>query len=297
MTTTLSHARFSSADYERIATAIRWIDAHIEQQPETGQIAAAAGLSVAHFSRLFRRWAGISPGRYLKHRTLLQASHALDGGASVLEAALSSGLSGPSRLHDLFVSMEAMTPGEYKADAAGLDLAYDFAQSPFGDILVVRSDRGIVELQFVDSTGQQGALDALRARWPAARFTSNARAADDVVAALAGDRSTLQLCPRGTNFQLKVWRALLAIPEGATARYADVAASVGQPNAARAVGNAVGANPIAWLIPCHRVLRANGALGGYRWGPERKAVVLAWEQCQAVANSDRGPCNPAATPR
>ncbi|MEM1261108.1 MAG: bifunctional helix-turn-helix domain-containing protein/methylated-DNA--[protein]-cysteine S-methyltransferase [Pseudomonadota bacterium] len=297
MNKNMARTAVSSGDFERIAAAIDWIDAHIEAQPETPEIAAAAGLSAAHFSRLFRRWAGISPGRYLKHRTLQQASDALDRGASVLDAALTSGLSGPSRLHDLFVSMEAMTPGEYKTNAKGLLLAYDFAASPFGRVLIVCSERGIVELQFIDQAVDDAVLDDVRRRWSAARFSHTRGIADRVAEALVTGSGSLQLAPRGTNFQLKVWHALLAIPDGATARYADIAAAIGQPSAARAVGNAIGANPIAWLIPCHRVLRANGALGGYRWGPRRKATVLAWEQCQALANSDRGACNPLATSR
>ncbi|MEL7538565.1 MAG: bifunctional helix-turn-helix domain-containing protein/methylated-DNA--[protein]-cysteine S-methyltransferase [Pseudomonadota bacterium] len=281
-----STARLRDDDYQRIAAAIRWIDTHASEQPSSADIAAAAGLSEAHFSRLFRRWAGIAPGRYLKHRTLLAARAALDRGATVLDAALDSGLSGPGRLHDLFVSIDALSPGEYKQGGAGLLLRFGEAKTPFGPVFLLRSARGIVELGFCGARSANAMLDDAAMRWHAAEFMPDETAQATVDQAFFGDQTGLVLNPVGTNFQLKVWQALLTIPPGAAFSYADVATLLGKPSASRAVGNAVGANPIAFLIPCHRVLRANGGLGGYRWGPERKSIMHAWEHCQALATTN-----------
>ena len=281
--TTTNLARSGSDDYIRIAKAIRWIDEHAIEQPSSREIAAAAGLSEAHFSRMFRRWAGIAPGRYLKHRTQLAARAALDAGASVFDAALDSGLSGPSRLHDLFVTIDAMSPGEYKSAGAGLTLRWGIGATPFGQVFVVTSHRGIVELGFCDDT--RDAFAAARERWHQANFVEldTTQALIDQIFFGGGERIALN--PAGTNFQLRVWRALLSIPAGSTACYGDIACNIDRPSAARAVGNAIGANPVAFLIPCHRVLRTSGALGGYRWGPLRKQTILAWEQCRSLARA------------
>ena len=279
-----------AGDYERIATAIAWIDRHAVDQPTSADIAAAAGLSEAHFARMFRRWAGIAPGRYLKHRTQLAAAAALERGASVFDAALDSGLSGPGRLHDLFVTIEAMSPGEYKSGGSGLTLQYGSATTPFGTAFVLTSPRGIVELGFTDATGAETAQHTARERWYGAEFVPLRRTADLLQRVFSRDSGPLPLNPAGTNFQIQVWRALLRVPPGETSYYGDVAADIGRPSAARAVGNAIGANPVAFLIPCHRVLRSGGALGGYRWGPERKQTMLAWEQCQALTTHTNDPC-------
>ena len=283
--TNASQQPVSTGDYRRIADAIHWIDEHIDEQPTSGEMASAAGLSDAYFSRLFRRWAGIAPGRYLKHRTELTAARALATGASVLEAALTSGLSGPGRLHDLMVSVDAMSPGEYKSGGAGLTLRYGTGVTPFGHVFVLVSARGIVELSFVDAADVADVIAAARQRWPAADFEPLAETDTLLRQVFFGRQGEITLNPAGTNFQIKVWRALLGVPTGEATSYGAVATALGAPAGARAVGNAVGANNIAFLIPCHRVLRANGALGNYRWGAPRKRTMLAWEHCRQLASA------------
>ena len=283
--TNVSQQPLSTDDYRRIADAIHWIDEHIDEQPTSGEMASAAGLSDAYFSRLFRRWAGIAPGRYLKHRTELTAARALATGASVLDAALTSGLSGPGRLHDLMVSVDAMSPGEYKSGGAGLTLRYGTGVTPFGQAFVLVSARGIVELTFIDAADVGDGIAAARQRWSAANFEPLADTAALLRRVFFGGAGEITLNPVGTNFQIKVWRALLGVPAGEPTSYGAVATALGAPKGARAVGNAVGANNIAFLIPCHRVLRANGALGDYRWGAPRKRAILAWEHCRQLASA------------
>jgi AraC family transcriptional regulator of adaptative response/methylated-DNA-[protein]-cysteine methyltransferase len=275
------------SDYARVERAIAYMDAHYRERPGLGEIAAVAGVSPAHFSRLFRRWSGLSPLRYLRRLSLASAEADLLADASVEEAAWSAGLSGPGRLHDLFVSIEAVTPGEFKSGGAGVELRAGTGDTPFGRAFLARSRRGIVELGFAGERSNADLMAELAAAWPDARIGSDPDAGavlDDIFRGGAGEQV---LCLRGTNFQHQVWRALLAVPPGETTDYGELAAAIGRPEASRAVGNAVGANPVAWLIPCHRVLRRNGALGGYRWGPDRKRAMLAWERC-------RPPAEPAA---
>lgn len=272
--------QLETRDFSRIASALRHIDEHWQAQPRIEVIARAAGLSTFHFSRLFRRWAGVTPKQYLEHLTARAARRALGNETSVLAAAHAVGLSGPGRLHDLTITVDAMTPGELKAGGRGVELRYGFAPSPFGTIALGATSRGIAHLQFVDDTEERTSADRMRLEWPNAILKRDDAHAVATVDRLWGsastDRSPLKLAVRGTNFELKVWRALLDINCGTTS-YGALARELEVPGSARAIGNAVGANRIAWIIPCHRVLRANGALGGYRWGEDRKRAMLAWE--------------------
>jgi len=268
------------ADYARVERAIAFMDAHYRDRPTLAQIAAVAGVSPAHFSRLFRRWSGLSPLRYLRRLSLVSAEAELLADASVEEAAWGAGLSGPGRLHDLFVSIEAVSPGEFKSGGAGLALRAGTGDTPFGRAFLARSPRGIVELGFAGVRPEEDLLAELAGAWPGARITRDAEAGAELDGIFRGAAGQHVLHVRGTNFQHQVWRALLAVPPGETTDYAELAVRAGRQGASRAVGNAVGANPVAWLIPCHRVLRRNGALGGYRWGPDRKRAMLAWERCR-----------------
>jgi AraC family transcriptional regulator of adaptative response/methylated-DNA-[protein]-cysteine methyltransferase len=238
-------------------------------------------LSPAHFQRLFTRWAGISPKRFLQARTAERALQLLSEGRSVLDAAYEAGLSGTSRLHELVLHAEAVTPGELKLRGAGLAIRYGWHATPFGEALIAATPHGLCFLAFATDDGRAGVLDDLKHRWPAATLIRD----DDAVAPFAArafpgslkNGGPLALHVRGTNFQLRVWQALLKVPVGSTTSYSEIAQSVGNPSASRAVGGAVGANPISWLIPCHRVLRGDGGIGGYAWGVERKRTMLVWE--------------------
>ncbi len=269
-----------SLDYARIERTIRYLDDHFQEQPDLTTLAAAAGLSPFHFQRLFQRWAGVSPKRFLQFLTVDYARGLLAENVSVLDAALDSGLSGPSRLHDLFVVCEAMTPGEAKRAGEGLEVAYGFHDSPFGTCLVGATVRGICWLGFVLDDGENGALATLRRRWPGAALRHDP-AGTAALALRAFDPGRGEAAPalhlRGTNFQLRVWEALLRIPPGAAVAYGDIARAIGTSGAARAVGAAAAFNPVAYLVPCHRVIRRTGPFHGYAWGPERKQAILAWE--------------------
>jgi AraC family transcriptional regulator of adaptative response/methylated-DNA-[protein]-cysteine methyltransferase len=261
---------------------IAHIDRHHERQPRLDELARVAGLSVFHFSREFRRWAGLSPTRYLRTVALSVAKQELDDRGSVLAAAWAAGLSGGGRLHDLFVSFDAVTPGEYKDGGLGLRLRHGFAASPFGRIHAALSERGLAYLAFVDGS-DNAALTQLKVHWPRAAFDRD----DEAIAALAAQifverRGPIVLSVSGTNFQVKVWQALLELGSRGPTSYSEIARAIGQPGASRAVGQAVGANPVAWLIPCHRVLRRDGGLGGYHWGVERKRAMLAWEHATSA---------------
>ena len=277
----------ANQDYTRIERAIRFLDAHAREQPDLDTVAAAAGLSPHHFQRLFRRWAGISPKRFVQFLTAGHARELLAARHNALDTALASGLSGSGRLHDLMVNVYAATPGELRERGAGLTIRYGFAPTPFGECLIARTERGICHLAFVDG-GRRGAQAELMARWPEARFT---RATD--IAALArrlfapnGDNGRpLALHLHGTNFQIRVWEALVRIPAGAAVCYEDLAAALGAPAATRAVASAVAANPVAFLIPCHRVIRKTGAFGEYHWGTTRKQALLAWEAARTAGEA------------
>jgi AraC family transcriptional regulator, regulatory protein of adaptative response / methylated-DNA-[protein]-cysteine methyltransferase len=282
MTRMTEHTRafLNSRDFTRIARAIRFIDEHFRAQPRLAQIAQAAHLSEFHFNRLFRRWAGLTPRQYLAFVTARAARQALASAPSVLEAAYEVGLSGPGRLHDLMVTLEAVTPGEIRNCGAGLPLCGGFTDTPFGRALIASTPRGVAHLSFVEPGGEASALAALEAQWPCAALARRDASVSALAAQIWDPRPSptvaLRLAVSGTNFQLKVWQALLEIGPHAPTTYAQLAALIGAPAAARAVGNAVGANPVAWLIPCHNVLRQDGTLGGYHWGEDRKRAMLAW---------------------
>jgi AraC family transcriptional regulator of adaptative response/methylated-DNA-[protein]-cysteine methyltransferase len=288
---TVPAAHDRSRDFERIARAIEFIAAHAQEQPSLSEIAAAAGWSEYHFARVFRRWAGISPKQFLQHLSLAAAKQTLDDERSVLQAALDAGLSGPGRLHDLFVSLEAVTPGEYKSRGRGLTIRHGIADTPFGAARIALTGRGIAYLAFAGEDGEFDGWEAFRRTWSEADWREDDRAAAQVAAtiwrATPGASRRLTLWLHGSNFQLQVWRALLAAGARSTTTYAELARGIGRPSACRAVGAAVGSNPIAWLIPCHHVLRANGALSGYRWGPARKRAMLAWELAQSLRDASR----------
>jgi AraC family transcriptional regulator of adaptative response/methylated-DNA-[protein]-cysteine methyltransferase len=268
-----------SRDFGRIAKSIRFIVTHFREQPRLATIADHAGLSEFHFNRLFRRWAGVTPKQYLAYVTGREAHGEIVNQSSVLDAAYSVGLSGPGRLHDLIVTLDAVTPGELKALGRGITIHYGFSETPFGDALLATTPRGLCHLAFADE--REKALSELRAQWRNAdlvRDDAQARVmANRIWGAARAKGGALKLHVPGTNFQLKVWQALLDLGAHNRTTYSEVAAAIGEKGSARAVGNAVSANPVGWLIPCHNVLRRDGGLGGYHWGEDRKRAILAWD--------------------
>ena len=279
------------SDAARIERALEYLAANYETQPSLAEIASRVDLSEYHFQRLFSRRVGISPKKFLQYLTLDAAKQRLAESASVLDAAYDAGLSGPGRLHDLFVTVEAMTPGEYKKRGSGLIIRYGFHPcAPFGECLIMLTDRGICGVAFVTANGRQATYDDLAGRWPNATFilddASSARCAERFLMqpGEAADTSAppLRLFLCGTQFQIKVWEALLTMPMGTLTTYADLAQRIGYPRgAARAVGTANGANAISYLIPCHRVIRKSGLIGGYHWGHGRKLALIGWEAARA----------------
>jgi len=267
-----------SRDYARIERAISYLEENYLDQPELGAVAEAAGLSTAHFQRMFKRWAGISPKRFVQYLTLDHARQRLADSASVLDTTYDSGLSGPGRLHDLFVTYEAMTPGDYRQGGTGVEVVYGIHPSPFGPCFIGQTERGVCALGFAEDDVSPEPLQDFQRRWQNATFIHD-KARTGATAALifgaSGGRLALDL--RGTNFQLKVWEALLRIPPGAVVSYGGLANALDKSGAARAVGSAVAANPVSYLIPCHRVIRKSGRFHNYYWGPERKRAMLAWE--------------------
>jgi AraC family transcriptional regulator, regulatory protein of adaptative response / methylated-DNA-[protein]-cysteine methyltransferase len=270
-----------AADYIRIEKAIRYLESNYREQPSLDDLARHLGLSPFHFQRLFRRWVGISPKRFLQFLTVEYAKGLLDESRSVLDVTYESGLSSPGRLHDLFVTIEAMTPGEFKNRGQGLVIYWGIHQSPFGDCLLAVTDRGICGLAFVDRN-QRAVLMDLKSRWPNAEFiekpSMTKKIADSIFKIEKADSSSpIKLLLLGTNFQLKVWEALIRIPSGHLCSYEDVAKMAGSENAIRAAASAVAANPISYLIPCHRVIQKMGVFGNYHWGATRKKAIIAFE--------------------
>ncbi len=268
----------SSTDYQRIEQAILFLERNFHRQPRLEEVARSIHLSEYHFQRLFRRWAGISPKRFLQFLTVEYAKQRLEVSRPVLSVAWEAGLSGGGRLHDLFVAAEAVTPGEFRRRGEGVRIAHGFHDSPFGRCLLARTERGICALSFVEQGAEAEAVEELRARWSGAELVEDP--AETVAAAariFQGGAGPLSLHLRGTNFQLRVWEALLHIPAGHLVSYGELAEGLGCPGASRAVGSAVARNPVGWLIPCHRVIRELGVLGGYRWGTARKRAMLGWE--------------------
>ncbi len=270
-----------TADYERIERAIQFIRQNKEQQPELKLVAAHVGLSPYHFQRLFQRWAGVTPKRFLEFLTVEHAKTLLQESKSVMDTSMETGLSGPGRLHDQFISIEAVSPGEFKNRGAKLNIRYGFHATPFGEALLALSTRGILALSFVDEDNRQAALGKLKSDWCNASFVEDNKTTKTIVSCLFTQKKINKektvLSVRGTNFQIKVWNALLGIPVGSAVSYQSIADKIGRPRSVRAVANAIGANPVAYLIPCHRVLRSNGELSGYRWGPDRKRIMLGRE--------------------
>src|ERR1700733_4361850 len=275
-------------DYDSVRRAIAFISERWRTQPTIEAMAEASSLTPDELHHLFRRWAGLTPKGFMQALTLDHAKNLLRDSASVLDAALDSGLSGPGRLHDLFVTHEAMSPGEWKAGGDGLTLAYGFHPSPFGTALVIATERGLAGLAFADPGEETAALDDMRRRWPRAHMRSDA----ERTAALARrifepklwqrDRP-LRVVMIGTDFEVRVWETLLKVPMGHATTYSDIAAHVRAPKAARAVGAAVGKNPISFVVPCHRVIGKSGDLTGYHWGITRKRAMLGWEAGQVGA--------------
>ncbi|MBA8780169.1 MULTISPECIES: bifunctional transcriptional activator/DNA repair enzyme AdaA [Aeromonas] len=269
------------SDYARIADAIRFIASQVARQPTLDEIAAHVHLSPFHFQRLFSRWAGVTPKRYLQVLTLERAKALLQESRPLLEVADTLGLSSGSRLYDHFVQLEAVTPGEYKQRGAGLVIDHGVHDTPFGQAFVALTPRGVCNFSFLDDQAPEAPLAALAQRWPAAELREAPSRTQEVIHTMFDGSKTpdrpLSLHVSGTNFQISVWRALLQIPPAKVVSYAQVASAVGNPKAARAVGLAVGANPVALMIPCHRVIQQNGKLGGYHWGETRKQAIHAWE--------------------
>lgn len=277
-------ADISSPDYQRIAQAIEFLEANFRRQPSLKEVAAAVSLSPFHFQRLFSEWAGISPKRFVQFLTADFLKQRLATAGNLAAVAEDAGLSAPSRLHDLFVTLEAATPLEFRRGGAGLCIRYGVHPTPFGPALLAATARGICGLHLLDAQRPDApaALAAIRRSWPQADLLPDADATAPLLAQafapVAGQ--PLHLLVRGTNFQVKVWEALLRVPSGQVVSYQHVAQSIGQPRALQAVGSAVGANPVALLIPCHRVIRKEGALGEYRWGSATKKALIGWEMAR-----------------
>lgn len=275
-----------SRDYARIAAAIRYIVKARAHQPALDDIAAHVGLSTFHLQRMFKRWAGVSPKQLMGYLTLEHAKAVMRRSASVLDAAYEIGLSGPSRLHDLFVTVEAMSPGEYKACGAGLEIRHGVAATPFGPALILSTGRGICGVEFIDDDAST-VFERVRAEWPLGRFVADPAHAADLAQCMFGTQrgAPLRLLMRGTNFQVQVWSALLRVPSGAMVSYGDVANAIRRTGASRAVGTALSRNPLAYVVPCHRVLRETALANAYKWGGERRSAILAWEAA-AIAGSN-----------
>jgi AraC family transcriptional regulator of adaptative response/methylated-DNA-[protein]-cysteine methyltransferase len=278
---------FSQAaiDYKRIEKAIQFLAENFHSQPSLKEIAENIHVSEFHFQRLFTRWVGISPKRFLQFLTKEYAKTLLEKSINLLDVTYESGLTSPGRLHDLFVTCEAVTPGEYKTKGAGLEIAYGYHATPFGQIMLARTDRGICGLSFVKNGGRQAVLADLINRWTNAKLVENPQFTRPFVKRIFNPSEEknsvpLHLLLSGTNFQIKVWEALIKIPMGAVVSYESVAAHIGMPKASRAVGNAVGSNPVSFIIPCHRVIRKTAEFGNYGGGVARKMAMLGWEAVQ-----------------
>lgn len=277
-------------DYERIERAIHLIRSNLNAQPSLEEIASRIGLSPFHFQRLFRRWAGVSPKRFLEYLTVAYAKGLLRKSNSILEVSHELGLTGAGRLHDHFVSIEAMTPGEYKTRGLGLQVRYGIHDSPFGSMLLARTDRGVCALAFVGDETIEGEIEALRNRWPNAEVIEDRERTAELASKIFNNSDIrdekIHLTVRGTNFQVNVWKALLKIPLGSILSYQQLAGYLGKPTASRAVAAAIASNPVGFLIPCHRVLRGTGELSGYHWGVDRKHAMIAWEAAKKGLSDD-----------
>jgi AraC family transcriptional regulator of adaptative response/methylated-DNA-[protein]-cysteine methyltransferase len=284
----LSPLSTAAADYEVVRRAIAHIRGHWRSQPEIDEIAEAAGVTPTELHHLFRRWAGLTPKAFLQALTLDSARSLLRDSASVLDASYEVGLSGPGRLHDLFVTHEAMSPGEWKSGGEGLTVSYGFHPSLFGTALVMATPRGLCGLAFADPGKEKAALADMRRRWPKAKHVEDSALTAPIAARIFDKRlwrpdRPLRVVLIGTDFEVRVWETLLRIPLGRATTYSEIAGSIGSPKAARAVGAAVGKNPVSFVVPCHRVIGKSGELTGYHWGLTRKRAMLGWEAGTAAA--------------
>ncbi len=266
-------------NYSRIAKAISYIRKNYQRQPSLDEVAKACAMSPFHFQKIFTDWAGVSPKKFLQYITVEHAKKLLEQQATLFDTAIETGLSGTGRLHDLFIQIEGMTPGEYKNGGESLSINYSFAESPFGHLLVASTQKGICSMAFADEPDE--ALADLRAKFPAASYNQVVDLAQQqALYIFTHDWSKIgeiKLHLKGSTFQLKVWETLLKIPMGRLTSYGSVAAQIDAPKASRAVGTAIGDNPVAFLIPCHRIIQSSGVFGGYHWGPDRKAAIIGWE--------------------
>lgn len=273
-------------DYKRVAQAITYINEHSTEQPNLDDIAEAVHLSPYHFHRMFKEWAGVTPKAFLQYISLEHAKKLLNENQTIEEASFHTGLSSTSRLHDLFVNIEGMTPGEFKNEGQSLGICYHFIESPFGNMLVASTGKGICNLLFVENKDE--GIAKLNQTWPSANITEgkdeHIKNLEKIFNSGWEDLDKIKLHLQGTDFQLKVWEALLKIPSGKLASYSDVAEQIGNPRASRAVGTALANNPIAYLIPCHRVIKKVGGIGEYRWGSTRKTALIGWEAAQVSEN-------------
>ena len=274
--------------YETVARAIAFIRSHARRQPALKEIADNLGLSEFHLQRVFSEWAGVSPKRFLQYVTKEYAKQALRGAGDLLSVTLEAGLSSPGRLHDLMVSCEAMSPGEIKTGGAGIEIRFGTVPTPFGKALLAWTERGICHIAFLEEGAKDRAVASLKQAWPAATLLQDESRAIQLAGAIFSATpldQPLHLMLRGTNFQIKVWEALLSVAPGEVVSYSQLAQMAGAPKAWRAVGSAIGKNNIAFLIPCHRVIRETGEISNYRWGVERKTALLAWEAARAARSS------------
>ncbi len=275
-------AQSGQDDYKHVKRAVEYLSENWRDHPSLDDIARNTGLSPTHFQKVFKRWAGISPKQFLQAITLDHARTLLRDAASVLDATYEVGLSGPGRLHDLFVTHEAMTPGVYKAKGEGVEIVHGFHASPFGKALLMVTEHGLAGLAFADQGGERAALDDMMSRWPRAAYREDIRATTPFADRIFDpnhwtSETPLRVVMIGTDFEIRVWETLLKIPLGRMTTYSDVAEHIGKPKAARAVGAAVGRNPISFVVPCHRVMGKSGGLCGYHWGLTRKQAILGWE--------------------
>ena len=287
----MEYNKQAQIDFDRIAAAINYMKTHFKEQPKVEAIAKAVHLSPTHFSRLFSEWAGTSPKRFLQFISISHARRLLQKpAASLFDISDQIGLSSTSRLHELFVQIEAMTPGEYKKQGAGLEIAYSFADTPFGPVILGATAKGICYMTFIQAAQKKQAVAGLQAQFMQATLIEDTTEMHQKALAIFDkdpqNLSTVKLHLRGTPFQLKVWESLLKIPMGQLSTYGTLASQIGHPKASRAVGTAIGSNPVAYLIPCHRVIQASGQLGGYMWGTTRKTAMIGWESAQTSSEKE-----------
>jgi AraC family transcriptional regulator, regulatory protein of adaptative response / methylated-DNA-[protein]-cysteine methyltransferase len=269
-------------DYYRVADAIEYLTNNFKNQPDLNEVARQAHLSPAHFQRIFTEWAGVSPKKFMQYLSLDYLRNRIFDTANLNQAADLVGFSTQSRVYDLFVSIEGVTPNEYKTYGQGLEIQYGFHQTPFGACFIAITEKGLCALSFVDEVSKQATFQAFLDKWQAAKLVLNAQNTEGVLQKIFDPHSTdkIHVWIQGTNFQLKVWEALLKIPQGSVTTYQKIADCIQNPKAVRAVGTAIGSNPIAYLIPCHRVIKSTGAIGEYHWGSTRKKAILGWEMAK-----------------